>query len=622
MDVFASSHLRANIIAWLPIKKTDTVCYIGGEADVVAEKLRELSGCVDCVPDAFGVGTKYDYIISLGAAKREEILHYYDGLKETGKLILAAENAYGLKYLAGTKEIGAGTYFASIEAREHSLGHTKEELEDALAKAGFAWRQFYYPFPDYFFAMSIYSDDYLPRQGELTDQIGNFDAERLVLFDEAKAADALIARGKFVDFSNSYLIAAGKKDAGRIENDDKESIAFVKFSNDRGKGHNIVTQITKSDDGQFHLLKMADGTEAMGQIESIKKTYRVLKELYADAGFCINRCLDRKGCAELEFLSGHTMEEELDALLERGEYAQASKQLCGVLEEITNCKPVTEFQMTREFQKVFGEPLLPQGLAAAVCSDIDMIMSNILVGEDGNRTIIDYEWSFHFPVPLNFILYRAIRYYADTTETRRKLNPESLYEKVKITEMELAAYAEMEEAFQKYVLDGHVPMRQLYKTSGRPAYHITSVLHVVDELERRRALQIYFDKGMGFCEEHTATYRSKALDGTYRLEIPVGEEVRQLRIDPGSQACTVKISRLSWKDGKDTILDFVSNGHKMDGSTYLFDTEDPNILLTQLPAGEKTLLLDLRIDSVSLAAAEWIAPKIDAKYRLKKILKK
>ena len=60
----------------------------------------------------------------------------------------------------------------------------------------------------------------------------------------------------------------------------------------------------------------------------------------------------------------------------------------------------------------------------------------------------------------------------------------------------------------------------------------------------------------------------------------------------------------------------------MDGSTYLFDTEDPNILLTQLPAGEKTLLLDLRIDSVSLAAAEWIAPKIDAKYRLKKILKK
>ena len=55
---------------------------------------------------------------------------------------------------------------------------------------------------------------------------------------------------------------------------------------------------------------------------------------------------------------------------------------------------------------------------------------------------------------------------------------------------------------------------------------------------------------------------------------------------------------------------------------YLFDTDDPNILLTKLPAGPKTLFLDMRIESMSLAAAEWIAPKIDAKYKLKKILKK
>ncbi len=58
------------------------------------------------------------------------------------------------------------------------------------------------------------------------------------------------------------------------------------------------------------------------------------------------------------------------------------------------------------------------------------------------------------------------------------------------------------------------------------------------------------------------------------------------------------------------------------GTMYLFDTDDPNILLTKLPAGPKTLFLDMRIESMSLAAAEWIAPKIDAKYKLKKILKK
>lgn len=69
-------------------------------------------------------------------------------------------------------------------------------------------------------------------------------------------------------------------------------------------------------------------------------------------------------------------------------------------------------------------------------------------------------------------------------------------------------------------------------------------------------------------------------------------------------------------------MDFISNGHKLAEDMYLFDTDDPNILLTQLPGTEATLVLDLRIDSMSLAAAEWIAPKIDAKYRLKKMWKK
>ena len=84
----------------------------------------------------------------------------------------------------------------------------------------------------------------------------------------------------------------------------------------------------------------------------------------------------------------------------------------------------------------------------------------------------------------------------------------------------------------------------------------------------------------------------------------------------------MQIDRLAWKGRNDGILPFLCNGHKMSGNTYLFDTDDPNILLEQLPAGEKTLQIDMRIDSMNLAAAEWIALKIDAKYRLKKILKK
>ncbi len=623
MDVFTDSYLRANIIAWLPIKKNDFVCYIGNDTDTAAKKLKEMSDHVTCVSKTETPQKgRYEFLVCLGMASKEELQVYSSCLSESGKLVLAAENAYGLKYLAGAKETGSGEYFGSVEALKEADGVTREEIITRLSDAGFMWQTFYYPFPDYYFAMSIYSDDYLPKPGELIDQIGNFDAERLVLFDESKAMDAVIARGRFFEFSNSYLVIAGSKTSACCTNERGETISFVKFSNDRGKQHNICTLVTKSADKRFHLLKTAYGKEALPQIENLKQSYHALKELYEGTKISVNAYRERECGIELEFLNGHTLEEELDLLLEQGKLETAYLKMSDVFEVIRSCKHQKEFEMTEEFCRVFGNRKLPSGLKAAPVCDIDFIMPNILVGADGGWTLIDYEWSFQFPVPLNFIIYRNIRYYADTTAARRVLNPQALYEKAKISAQEIVEYAAMEEAFQAYVLDGHTPLRQLYREQGKPAYHVSSVLHVIDDMERRRALMVYFDRGGGFSEKDTETYHSKAMDGTYHLEIPVGAEVKKLRIDPGSQACTVDIERMSWKGSRNTVLNFISNGHKMSGSMYLFDTEDPNILLENLPQKDKTLLLDLRIDSMSLSAAEWIAPKIDTKYKLKKMLKK
>lgn len=623
MDVFRESYLRANIIAWLPIERKESVLYIGKE-DVAAAKFREMSGDVVCVAQAgkIPVDGKFDYIICLGNISKTDAGVFAAHLKSSGRLVLAVENAYGLKYLAGVKEIGSKEYFGAVEAVEGSVGWTKEEIARNLTDAGFLGQRFYYPFPDFEIAMSIYSDEYLPKAGELIDQIGNFDAERLVLFDEVRAADALVTRQKFPEFSSSYLIVAEKEVSSPVLNQFGEDILFVKFSNDRGLLRNIRTYITRSQDGTRHLIKAADTKAANPHLKDLEKKAKQLCNLYENSRFLINACRQREDGMVFEFLCGQTMEEILDRMLAEGAYERARETLLEILTEIGNCSRLQEFHMSEDFERVFGNPGLKEGLLAASVSDIDMILPNILVDGDGRWNVIDYEWSFHFPVPVHFIMYRCIRYYAETTEERRRMDAGSLYEKVGITEEELAAYEHMEEAFQEYVLDGHIPMRQLYKEYGMPAYHISSILNIVDEQERRRALQVYFDRGNGFSEEESVFYHSKALDGTYKLEIPVGEDVKQLRIDPGSQACTVDIAQLCWKAETGGTLDFISNGHRLTAGMYLFDTEDPNLLIMQVPAGKKTLLLDMRIDSMSLAAAEWIAPKIDAKYRLKKMWKK
>lgn len=622
-EVFTTSHLRANVIAWLPIKVEDKVLYIGTEA-VIAEKLKEMSQHTNCVGNLEEIvsSDKYDYIILLGSVEENVLQTVCENLKDDGRLVLAVENAYGLKYLAGAKEIGSKEYFGGVEAVNGSQGYTRQELLHTLKSAGFTWQDIYYPFPDYQFAMSLYSEEYLPKQGELIDQIGNFDEERLVLFDEGKAADAVIARGKFEEFSNAYLIIAGKGTENPVVNDKNERISYVKYSNDRGRIHNIRTYITKSSDGKSHLLKMADSKEAASQVANLSKTEQVLKELYADSRLKMNVCQEREDAVEFEFLKGHTMEEVLDGFIEQKAYDKATDLMFSVFQEISSCKNMQEFQMTEEFQKVFGLQELPSGLQAVPVGDIDMIMPNILVGEDDTWTVIDYEWSFHFPIPVHFIIYRAIRYYADTTATRRVLDAAKLYEKAGITELELKAYEDMEDAFQRYVLDGHIPMRQRYREEGKPAYHLTSLLHIKHEIEHKRMMQVYFDRGNGTREEDCMNYHSKSLDGEFHLEIPVDEDVIAVRIDPAGQACTADIERLCFTTSKEKIVEFYGPVHKVGNQIYLFQAEDPYLLITDIPKGEKKLLIDMRVDTMSLAAAELIAPKIDTKYRIKKMLKK
>ena len=56
----------------------------------------------------------------------------------------------------------------------------------------------------------IYSDRRLPVVGELTDNIRNFDRDRLITFNEKYVYDGLIEDGSFPDFSNSFMVITGE----------------------------------------------------------------------------------------------------------------------------------------------------------------------------------------------------------------------------------------------------------------------------------------------------------------------------------------------------------------------------------------------------------------------------
>lgn len=246
--LYHMSHIRQNIIDWFPFQKEGEVLEIGSGCGAItgalARRVKEVT-CIElskkrslinanrnrnydniniCVGNFADIekslDKKFDYITLIG------VFEYAEGyigtdepyteflrligshLKPQGKLIIAIENRLGLKYWAGCREDHVGTYFEGLENYPNTSGvHTfsKPELEDIFKEAGFSNVDFYYPYPDYKLPMTIYSDEYLPKKGELNKNIWNFDRERLLLFDEEKVFDSLIDSRLFPLYSNSYL---------------------------------------------------------------------------------------------------------------------------------------------------------------------------------------------------------------------------------------------------------------------------------------------------------------------------------------------------------------------------------------------------------------------------------
>lgn len=243
------SHIRQNIISWMPITKEETVLEIGSGCGAITGAIANQAKKVTCVELSkkrslinanrnknksnieILVGNfsdiepkleeQYDYITLIGVF--EYAASYIKGensyerflntvkqhLKPGGKLVIAIENQMGLKYFAGCMEDHVGKYFKGIEGYDREDGvrtFTKAALEELFQKCELGKYTFYYPYPDYKLPLSIYSDFYLPKVGELTNNINNYDRGRMVLFDEGKAFDNIIINGMFPQYANSFLV--------------------------------------------------------------------------------------------------------------------------------------------------------------------------------------------------------------------------------------------------------------------------------------------------------------------------------------------------------------------------------------------------------------------------------
>ena len=130
-------------------------------------------------------------------------------VKPGGRVLIAIENRFGLKYWSGAREDHTSRFFDGIEGYRHdddARTFSRSELAEKIAFAGLTVEQFYYPMPDYKFPIQIFSDRALPSRGDLEVHVPNYQKGEFRLFDEDAAFEGLIDLGLFAFFANSFFV--------------------------------------------------------------------------------------------------------------------------------------------------------------------------------------------------------------------------------------------------------------------------------------------------------------------------------------------------------------------------------------------------------------------------------
>ncbi len=623
------SHIRKNIISWLPVSKEDRVLEIGSGCGAVTGALADKAGQVTCVElskkrshiNAYRHRNKENIEILVGNFQDIEktlgeyevitligVFEYSNGyiggdqpfvdmlktirrhLAPGGRLVIAIENRLGLKYWAGCTEDHTGTWFEGIEdyPKTDSV-HTfsLKEIQDLVKEAGGMNCQMYYPYPDYKFPLQIFSDDRLPKAGELRELNYNFDRARMVLFDEIKAADSLIRNDLFPLYSNSFLLVLTRED----EELPKERCIYAKYSNERSEKFSTRTEIWSLASGEKEVRKIPESPESTGFVEAMAEHCRKLDGIFKEKGVQANACEKKEYGVSLAFTEGETLEHRLDELLKQGETEKAEELLLSMAELLRSTAD-RPFAMTEEFREVFGDAEFDRQLLCPELSDIDPICSNWIRRENGWE-LLDYEWSFDFPVPVEYQIFRMLHYYLYTSTSRDALDAERLFEQAGITPAERGIFLSMEEHFQQYIQKGRVPMRDMYDAISPGVFFDTKRIVEMQRKADARRIQIYADLGQDFSEENS--WHLNTENGSFRGTVQIPEHCVRLRIDPCEENCIVQLKKFTFsgKRGEQEIP-VICTGRQVREKTWYFGDSDPYFLL-DVPKGQSQVNLELEI---------------------------
>ena len=199
-------------------------------------------------------------------------------------------------------------------------------------------------------------------------------------------------------------------------------IIFSKYSNDRDRRFAIRTDIVQKGDGEQSGKRVEKHAMFPEGIEHLERQSRYYRE-YSDrcnqvglklAGAYMNDEELKEGILQYQFIDGESVSDIIDNLIDCGSYDGAADLLMAFCDRIRRLYSPDVWKNSEQFENVFGTVKLgniePERIMGCSFADIDLVPENVIVSGSGEY-VTDYEWVFDFPLPVDYVVYRAIRTY-------------------------------------------------------------------------------------------------------------------------------------------------------------------------------------------------------------------
>ena len=371
-------------------------------------------------------------------------------------------------------------------------------------------------------------------------------------------------------------------------------IIYSKYSNERDDRFKIRTSILEDKLGNRKVEKFALSKESKSHIENIYRYYKLLSKLCENTKLSVNKCYLMENSVEFEYLEGETLEEYLDLLNEKKDYSGIIATIKEYANLINETMGTENFRISKEFEAVFGDVKFPNNLKASKISNIDMIFSNIIMKDKWN--IIDYEWTFEFLVPVNYIIYRAVAIYIYDSVKRVELANIGIFKLLGISDEEVQQYQKMGMGFENYVYRKTIGSAKLYNNLRGENYWIKYLLDKEYKDINKYNIQIFYDYGEGFSEENSHIIKKvQEENNNFRFEIEINNDIKSIRIDPSNYSCIVKIIKMVGYNGEFYKIDYKTNGREINNNTTIYLTTDPQIYCENVKYNTSKIIVEIEV---------------------------